>query len=410
MAKQVIVAIHGIGDQFRYETIQSVANQFCEYFGQPAAIPLGMFHSTLYRLGPDKSSDLGSLVKGIAQIQAKLRDDTPIPQPASTPETAEHFPAALVLKAPMIPQLPANLGFAEVYWADVPRDPAKDEHTLEESKKWAKTIVERLRLRYRGGGVINGLQLTNNNYLMAATVIQEIIQTVAVLERLLFLAEKAGLLRFDLNKVLVDYLGDVQIVAEYTFYRKKIMEIFDTVMTNISDDDPQAEIYLVAHSEGTVITFLGLLTALSAAERPAWVERVRGLMTIGSPINKHIILWPELFDLLKNPKTQHLTQPIEWRNYYDFGDPIGFRLDATRDWLKENHWTTGKQPFFNFNDKEDVEDDAHDIGFARYPLPGKAHNDYWNDAEVFGHFIQTVVKPVRPGLPRCKNGSFSRVF
>ena len=31
--------------------------------------------------------------------------------------------------------------------------------------------------------------------------------------------------------------------------------------------------------------------------------------------------------------------------------------------------------------------------FARYPFPGKGATDYWNDADVFGHFIQTVVKP-----------------
>ena len=35
----------------------------------------------------------------------------------------------------------------------------------------------------------------------------------------------------------------------------------------------------------------------------------------------------------------------------------------------------------------------HDIGFSRYWLPGKAHIDYWNDRDVFGHFIDDVVSP-----------------
>lgn len=36
-------------------------------------------------------------------------------------------------------------------------------------------------------------------------------------------------------------------------------------------------------------------------------------------------------------------------------------------------------------------DASHDFGFSRYLLPGKAHNDYWQDSEVFGHFIDDVV-------------------
>ena len=30
-------------------------------------------------------------------------------------------------------------------------------------------------------------------------------------------------------------------------------------------------------------------------------------------------------------------------------------------------------------------------GSRAYPFPGKAHNDYWNDGDVFGHFIEEVV-------------------
>ena len=35
----------------------------------------------------------------------------------------------------------------------------------------------------------------------------------------------------------------------------------------------------------------------------------------------------------------------------------------------------------------------HDFSFSRYAFPGKAHNDYWTDACVFGHFIDNVVFP-----------------
>ena len=39
--QKVIVAVHGIGDQYSYATIQSVVNQFCEFYGQPAAVRPG---------------------------------------------------------------------------------------------------------------------------------------------------------------------------------------------------------------------------------------------------------------------------------------------------------------------------------------------------------------------------------
>jgi hypothetical protein len=73
-------------------------------------------------------------------------------------------------------------------------------------------------------------------------------------------------------------------------------------------------------------------------------------------------------------------QPIRWRNYYDYGDPVGFKLDSARDWLKKAKLARA----FDFEEK-------HDIGFRRYWLPGKAHTDYWADEEVFEHFFAPVL-------------------
>ncbi|HTL16219.1 MAG TPA: hypothetical protein VL793_03230, partial [Patescibacteria group bacterium] len=75
---------------------------------------------------------------------------------------------------------------------------------------------------------------------------------------------------------------------------------------------------------------------------------------------------------------------IRWRNYYDYGDPIGFKLDSARLWLKKVGCTA-----FEFCGCEKC---RHDIGFARYMMPGEAHNEYWNDPAVFKHFILDVVK------------------
>jgi hypothetical protein len=114
---------------------------------------------------------------------------------------------------------------------------------------------------------------------------------------------------------------------------------------------------------------------------------VRGFMTIGSPIDKHLILWPEIWRQFYTPGPP-VDPPIKWRNYYDYGDPVGFDLDTARAWMKEHGWAAA----FEFRDEDD-------IGFSRYPLPGAAHNDYWGDGGVFGHFIETVLK-VKPAAGR----------
>lgn len=134
-------------------------------------------------------------------------------------------------------------------------------------------------------------------------------------------------------------------------------------------------------------------------------------MTFGSPIDKHLLLWPELFEnlnvthaqgifqaraerhKLKNP-TAEPDRGIEWRNYYDVGDPVGFELDTARAWLE-------RQPFKPFHFRQDENEKGqdgkptcqHDIGFARYMMPGAAHTGYWEDPVVFEHFVRDVVRP-----------------
>ena len=346
--KKVIVAVHGIGEQTNYGTIQAVLNQFCAYKGQPAGIPLGNF----YR-------DKGVLAVG-----------SPYPK-----DVFDRF------------------AFAEVYWAVIPRQLVQERYRLEETKKWARTIVERLRLRCNQG-VKEAMQRlgaeagpAQPDFPLVKQILGELILTLAILDRLSFIADKAGLFTFDLKRLLEDYLGDVQVVAEFDEQRESILSQFDQTMTAVQEKYPDnAEIYIVAHSEGTVVAMLGLLRAFRDTT-PAWADRVRGLMTLGSPIDKHLILWPELFGegpprpRVPRPPATKPPPPIDWRNYYDFGDPIGFDLDGVRDWITRNGW----ESVFHFPRE-------HDYGFSRYALPGKAHVDYWEDDAVFGHFLNAVVR------------------
>lgn len=357
---KIVVAIHGIGNQYQNATVQSVVNIFSRCFAQAVAVPLGGFY------------------------------------------TASGKIEAFQLKSPphVEPQM-KDIGFVEVYWANIPMRVQRRGHTIEETKAWARTVVQRVRARYS-----HDLPLQERDYLSAAATIEEMIDAITVVGNLLFLAEKAGLAKFDLDDLLTSFVGDVQIVADFANYRERILRKFRRILSEVLKPilkcNPEADIYIVAHSEGTVVALLGLLQAFSIPssdiaspedeEQRTWVRNVRGLMTIGSPIDKHIALWPDMWDPVQNPNTNWILpkdQRIAWRNYYDYGDPVGFELDTARAWLKRHGW----DKFFEF-------EKGHDFGFARYFLPGKAHNDYWNDPHVFGHFIGDVMRlePVVDGV------------
>lgn len=395
----VVVAIHGIGNQRHSDTVRSVARRFGARVDPPLPVlPLGYFHI------PDTAEvrfsrlDVGS--RGSAEAQAL-----------------------------------SGFGFAEVFWADIPRSVVKAEDTLEETKAWATTVVSRAQSTYLSKvdtGADGMRTLQPADFDLAAGVIEEAVETVDVLENLLHVAALAGVFKFDLGPLLRDYLGDVQLVAEFSHYRQLIAYRFHKTMERIhtrfvEEYGCEPVLHIVAHSEGTVVSLLGLLQALAGVEvadpekpgdppcSPKWLGCVRGFMTIGSPIDKHLLLWPEMWkglepglkrtrladgklECLAEDGSVHLTLPhgpIRWRNYYEFGDPIGFQLDTARTWLKALHCDA-----FEFERR-------HDIGFDGYWLPGKAHNDYWNDAEVFGHFITDVVlpdagRPAEPGPAQRK--------
>ncbi|HEX3729294.1 MAG TPA: hypothetical protein VHV47_05790, partial [Opitutaceae bacterium] len=159
---KLVLAIHGIGDQTRNDTVLSAGFRVRDYFRDGTVLSLGGFHRAL------------EPVAGTVQ-----------PRP------------------PFLLQQ-ADIGLAEVYWADIPRGVADRGYTLQETKAWARTAVERV--RGAGSAALQGV-----NYAEVQDVLEEMITTIGVLESLCFLAKKAGVLDFSLRKLLDDYIGDVQI-------------------------------------------------------------------------------------------------------------------------------------------------------------------------------------------------------
>jgi hypothetical protein len=251
---QLVVAVHGIGNQFRYSTVQAVASRFAAYCRSPITQPLGAFHPAKLITEPD-SPELGVYLF----------------------EPPKDFEKDF-----------SGFGFAEVFWADIPERAADTKNTTEESKAWAQTLVERVRILDQSSAGKPDLI----DYKKASAVVEEMISTIKVFENILFIAKKAGLFEFDLGQLLTDFLGDVQIVADFKDYGGDIFKRFADTMKNLVRRMPNVDkIYIVAHSEGTVVSFKGLLTALAAEKNPSneWVDKVKGYMTIGSP-SIHLLL------------------------------------------------------------------------------------------------------------------------
>jgi len=339
-----IVAIHGIGDQIEYATAQSVVVEAGKFCGTLTSVPLGSFYP---------------VVAGADGASVRIA-----PEPQILPDVG-------------------GLGFGEVYWAAIARGVSKNGYILEETKKWARSIVARLAVR---AASLNR-PMSAAECFRIITVLDELIETIAVLDRLTRVADKAGLFKFQLKTLLDNFVGDVQIVADFAAYRERILgeftRVMDQALTVAGVTDPITEsghlpdIYLVGHSEGSVVTFIALLTALSARQKYPWIDAIKGVMTIGSPIEVHHLLWPKLWQSL-TPDTASAGAPIPWCNYLDHGDPIAYELRATREWMATTRFDQRLQ--------------LREFAFSRSFVPGKAHTDYWTDDAVFGHFFETVVK------------------
>ena len=129
--------------------------------------------------------------------------------------------------------------------------------------------------------------------------------------------------------------------------------------------------------------------------KTGWIERVQSFVTLGSPIDKYLMLWWLNYRYLLNhrewfkriaSKTQTCScrgpgqkSPINHFNYCDELDPVGHNLDVA-------HETLAYKAVFKC---------CEDIVFNRYAVPGAAHNKYWTDQELFGWILDRAVD--RPG-------------
>ena len=118
----------------------------------------------------------------------------------------------------------------------------------------------------------------------------------------------------------------------------------------------------------------------------AWINNVDSFITLGSPIDKFLVLWWLNYEYLKEGKWGKIEEArkkakIKHFNYTDEQDPVGHALDKFRE----------TEAF------ESIFEKGEDRVFNRYVLPGVAHVKYWKDLELFQHIAHKAVDTKNPG-------------
>ena len=108
----------------------------------------------------------------------------------------------------------------------------------------------------------------------------------------------------------------------------------------------------------------------------SWRERVDAFVTLGSPIDKYLVIWWLNYKYLGSTDwLAEVDHKIQHYNYSDEQDPVGHKLDVA-----------ASAPAFArvFETKEDRV-------FNRYAVPGLAHTQYWKDLPLFRWILDRTV-------------------
>lgn len=368
-----VVVVHGIGEQRNGETLLPVVQRVAEARRLPRrAVALGN-PLTLPALVAASGNGYGEFAGIPRRRPAQLLDGAWLPRPAE-------------------PAVGDNLRFVDLCWADLPR---RDFPLVgQDFAAWSAGLIERLEHAGPERGWVRDL-------------LKHLRRGLVPVQALLALrARSTAKIVFD------EFLGDVQLYAEYAPVRGAAVRRFHEVMAALdsrhSGEPPRYTV--IAHSLGTVLTLDALAMAHAGAASRAssraadgiwhlpgyrgttelpdtgWARRVDALVTLGSPIDKFLLLWPEAFaayehtDWLDAAFLGSRAAPIRHVNYCDEQDPVGHELDLLRA-------TPVAQRLL-----QSVEEQV----YARYVLPGVAHVGYWRDDALFRRIVDIAIDDREP--------------
>ena len=411
-----VIVVHGIGEQRKNETVIKVINQFAR--ARRGVTDDGLEVVSLGRASGSTGTQMDPM-KRTADLPWIEFDGIP-GKPAADGSIPSAFLGQLATTG-------ENLRFVDFCWSDVMKDNA--ELVVEDVDRWAQSLIGRLKRK--------------------ASVPAWVHRTLEVV------ADTAILVRFGMNfrfkemkdLLFTQFLGDVQQYGEYPICRGRAVRRFHELMADVEHkhremekergSSREARYTVIAHSLGTIMSTDALLYAHTTRELQCettsiypnlpflgyldkedhelikksnfdnkalrfldtdWIKRVDAFVTLGSPIDKYLIMWSQNYRYLlldPSPPDSTGTQRRAWLpdpskkiyhwNYSDEQDPVGHNLDVavTAPAFKEVFCT------------------CQDIVFNRYGVPGVAHNKYWQDDALFAWILRKAVdlEPSSSGAP-----------
>ena len=403
-----VIVVHGMGEQRKNETVINVVNRFAEA-----------------RRGSDKKDNRDVLSLGQASRQTGL---SKVPKNKQPWMEFDGIPANPNARPPNIflgkaSSTGDNLRFVDLCWSDIMQDLMPK--VVQSVDVWAKGLLGRLLRKHEGATQCKA-------------------EVPYWIRRVLFLlADTMLLLRFCMkfrfkemeDLIFAKVLGDAQQYGEYARCRGRAVRRFHKMMARIEavhrerEEEREAEqglnprearYVIIAHSLGSIMSFDALLYAhakrsirrsgrgkwvfpgyrkvygMGSNPDTNWVWRVKSFVTLGSPIDKYLMLWWLNYRYLLNHdqwferteskvQTCHCTgpvrkSPIDHFNYCDELDPVGHNLDVAKQ-------TKAYRAVFKSRE---------DIVFNRYTVPGAAHAQYWGDQGLFKWILARAVDRTKP--------------
>lgn len=379
-----IIAIHGIGDQRYNETVLPVINGFAKAKNKNMLHDLVSIGMLNHQTG--SIAEKGEEVKFARSVDQKLwAEFKGIPSDGRVPDSAFYGEEDNSGK---------NYRFVDMYWADILD--ADGKQSAQEVEPWTQALMGRNSRRDTEN------PSTSRKWLLKLLdLLQEII---------LFLNSFLSFKGKEMKEVIFNkYLADVQVYGEHLNVRGKAVSRFHLMMEKILEwhlkeekilgSDRKPKFVFLAHSLGSVLTmdalcyahvdhqkvkspFASYQSITKEGEKSptydyAWTKHVDTLITLGSPIDKYIILWWQNYSYLNEQNLfSERSNKIRHINYSDEQDPVGHKLDVFRD----------TEAFKSLFEPINV---GHEV-YNRYSIPGKAHVDYWEDEALMQNIIKNI--------------------
>ncbi|RXK84118.1 hypothetical protein EST62_09965 [Chlorobaculum sp. 24CR] len=148
---------------------------------------------------------------------------------------------------------------------------------------------------------------------------------------------------------------------------------------------------LISPSDAELKSHFDLARALEENNMPvpkipylSWKNHIKSYITLGSPIDKFYVLWPEKYTHLEEigqDQEEWLKAPAEINhyNFCDEQDPVGHHLEEVMG-------TRVYKQLFKITPTGN-----HDVVFRRYEVPGYAHIKYFDDRELFFGIVDNII-------------------